>query len=112
LITIFSWIDYFQRLNKLIIEIPLIGAQIKNMKPNTGIITSKIVKSKDFYNKYLALVVSFENGFYLLMNAADKKFEIIFLLPIHESHQPIFQQTYSGKGMYLTIEVDDADKIL
>ena len=36
---------------------------------------------------------------------------ISFLLPEHPSQQPLFHKPFQGQGMYLTIEVDDVDKI-
>lgn len=98
----------------LICSVGLINAQIskvKNMKLNAGIITNKIAESKNFYSKFLGFGTTFENDFYLLMHTPDKKFEISFLLPNHQSQQPLFQDPYSGKGIYLTIEVEDVDKL-
>lgn len=85
---------------------------IKNkMKLNSGIVTSKLVETKKFYTDILGFGVTFENEFYLLLHTPNKEAEISFLLPNHPSQQPLFQQPYTGQGMYLTIEVDDVDKI-
>lgn len=46
-----------------------------------------------------------------MLHTPDKSDEISFLLPNHPSQQPLFQKAFHGKGMYLTIEVDDVDKI-
>ena len=81
------------------------------MKLNAGIITEKIKESKDFYLNILNFGVSFENDFYLLLHTPDKSAEISFLLPKHASQQPLFQDAFQGKGVYLTIEVDDVDQI-
>lgn len=81
------------------------------MKLNAGIVTSKLKESKNFYSKYLGFGVTFENEFYLLMHTPDKTGEISFLLPNHPSQQKIFHEPFNGKGMYLTIEVEDVDKI-
>lgn len=81
------------------------------MKLNAGIVTSRLKESKDFYVKHLGFGVTFENEFYLLMHTPDKTEEISFLLPNHPSQQKIFHEPFNGKGMYLTIEVDDVDKI-
>jgi len=45
------------------------------------------------------------------MHTPDKTDEISFLLPNHPTQQKIFHEPFNGKGMYLTIEVDDVDKI-
>lgn len=84
---------------------------INKMKLNSGIITEKLVETKRFYTETLGFGVTFENEFYLLMHTPNKEAEISFLLPNHPSQQPLFQKPFTGEGMYLTIEVDDADKI-
>lgn len=87
---------------------------IKNkekMKLNAGIITDKIAETKDFYVNVLGFGVTFENQFYLLLHTPQHEAEISFLLPEHPSQQLLFQKPYQGQGMYLTIEVDDVDKV-
>lgn len=79
------------------------------MKLNAGIITEKIQETKDFYSNVLGFGLSFENEFYLLMHTPNNSAEISFLLPNHPSQNPLFQNPYSGKGAYLTIEVEDVD---
>lgn len=81
------------------------------MKLNAGIITTKIAESKTFYTELLNFGVTFENEFYLLLHTPDHSAEISFLLPNHETQQPLFQPAFSGQGIYLTIEVDDVDQI-
>lgn len=81
------------------------------MKLNAGIITNKLAETKEFYSKYLGFGVTFENEFYLLMHTPGKQAELSFLLPNHPSQQSLFHQPFPGQGMYLTIEVDDVDKL-
>jgi len=81
------------------------------MKLNAGIITTKLAESKAFYTNYLGFGVTFENEFYLLLHTPDRGSEISFLLPNHPSQQPFFHKPFRGEGMFLTIEVDDVDKI-
>jgi uncharacterized glyoxalase superfamily protein PhnB len=81
------------------------------MKLNAGIITSKLTETKSFYTQILNFGITFENEFYVLMHTPNKESEISFLLPNHESQQPLFQPAFEGKGVYLTIEVDDVDKV-
>lgn len=81
------------------------------MKLNAGIITARLAESKKFYTEILNFGVSFENEFYLLLHTPDKQAEISFLLPEHASQQPLFKTAFNGKGVYLTIEVDDVDKV-
>ncbi|HEX6427667.1 MAG TPA: VOC family protein, partial [Niastella sp.] len=81
------------------------------MKLNAGIITSKLKETKAFYTEKLGFGTTFENEFYLLMHTPNKEGEISFLLPNHPSQQPLFHKPFQGQGMYLTIEVDDVDKV-
>ncbi len=81
------------------------------MKLNAGIITEKLTETKEFYTNVLGFGVSFENDFYLLMHTPNKSSEISFLKPNHPSQKPIFQSPYNGIGAYLTIEVEEVDKI-
>lgn len=79
------------------------------MKLNTGIITDKLAKTKEFYQNVLQLEISFENDFYLLMHTPDQQTQIAFLLPGHPSQQKLFQPSFTGKGVFLTIDVQDVD---
>ncbi|MCF0062230.1 VOC family protein [Dyadobacter chenwenxiniae] len=81
------------------------------MKLNAGIVTTKIAETKAFYKKTLGFGVTFENEFYLLMHTPGRGAEISFLLPEHPSQQPLFQKPFKGQGMFLTIEVEDVDKL-
>ena len=81
------------------------------MKLNSGIVTSKLVETKKFYTEILGFGVTFENEFYILLHTPNKEAEISFLLPNHPSQEPLFQVPFTGQGMYLTIEVDDVDKV-
>ena len=81
------------------------------MKLNAGIITNKIKESKEFYTQVLGFGVAFENDFYLLLHTPDGKFELSFLLPNHPTQQPMFHAAFEGKGIYLTIEVEDVDAL-
>jgi catechol 2,3-dioxygenase-like lactoylglutathione lyase family enzyme len=90
------------------------SSTIKNqnkMKLNAGVLTTKLAESKSFYTNNLGFGVTFENEFYLLLHTPSHEAEISFLLPRHPSQQPFFQKPFLGQGMYLTIEVDDVDKI-
>lgn len=81
------------------------------MKLNAGVITTKMAETKTFYTNVLGFGVTFENEFYLLLHTPNHQAEISFLLPDHPSQQPLFQKSFQGQGVYLTIEVDDVDKI-
>ncbi len=82
-----------------------------NMKLNAGIITEKLQETKTFYTEVLDFGVSFENDFYLLLHTPNQSAEISFLQPNHPSQKPIFQTAFNGKGVYITIEVENVDKV-
>ncbi|WP_452222823.1 VOC family protein [Lacinutrix chionoecetis] len=81
------------------------------MKLNAGIITEKLRETKKFYTEVLDFGVSFENEFYLLLHTPNQSAEFSFLQPNHPSQNPIFQSAFNGKGVYLTIEVENVDKV-
>lgn len=88
------------------------NAQTTNkMKLNAGIITEKLQETKKFYTEVLDFGVSFENEFYLLLHTPNNSAEISFLQPNHPSQKPIFQSAFCGKGVYLTIEVENVDEV-
>ncbi len=81
------------------------------MQLNAGIITSKLAESKAFYTEQLGFGVTFENDFYLLLHTPNRTAQLSFLLPNHPTQQAIFQPAFQGKGVYLTIEVEDVDAV-
>ena len=83
----------------------------EKMKLNAGIITEKLQETKKFYTEVLDFGVSFENEFYLLLHTPNQSAEISFLQPNHPSQKPIFQSVFNGKGVYLTIEVENVDEV-
>lgn len=80
------------------------------MKLNAGILTAKLAESKTFYTGILGFGVTFENEFYLLLHTPGHTAELSFLLPGHPSQQPLFQPAFTGKGVYLTLEVENVDE--
>lgn len=86
-------------------------SNLEHMKLNAGIITDKIDETREFYTEVLGFGITFENDFYLLLHTPDRSAELGFLLPNHPSQKKIFQAPFQGKGVYLTIEVDDVDDV-
>lgn len=82
-----------------------------NMKMNAGIITPKLSETKEFYTIVLGFTVKFENEWFVLLQTPDGEDMISFLQPGHPSQQPVFQSGFPGKGVYLTIEVEDVDEV-
>jgi catechol 2,3-dioxygenase-like lactoylglutathione lyase family enzyme len=81
------------------------------MKLNAGFITPKLQETKKFYTTVLQMEVVFENEFYLLLKTAGGTDQLSFLLPNHESQQPLFKPAFVGKGAYLTVEVEKVDEV-
>lgn len=99
-------------LTAFVITIGWTNAQTTNkMKLNAGIITQKLQETKKFYTEVLGFGVSFENEFYLLLHTPDQSAEISFLQPNHPSQKPVFRSEFNGKGVYLTIEVENVDEV-
>lgn len=93
------------------VTLPAQESAIKSetMKLNAGIITEKLTETKQFYTSVLDFGVTFENDFYLLLHTSNKSAEIGFLMPDHPSQKPLFRPAFKGKGVFLTIEVEDVD---
>ncbi|MCC5622323.1 VOC family protein [Nostoc sp. CHAB 5715] len=72
-----------------------------------GIVTSKLQESKEFYTKNLEFSVKFENEWFVLLERDGR--ELAFMLPDLEFQNQIFRGEYSGKGLWLTVEVDDVE---
>ncbi|MCK8494371.1 MULTISPECIES: VOC family protein [Spirosoma] len=79
------------------------------MKLNAGIITDKLPETKQFYCNILHFGVTFENEFYVLLHTPNRQAELAFLLPDHPSQQDLFKPSFGGKGVFLTLELDDVD---
>lgn len=88
-----------------------INTKQNHMKLNAGIITGKLAESKAFYTQVLGMEVTFENEFYLLLHTPGHQAAFSFLLPDHPSQQSLFHKPFQGQGLYLTIEVEDVDKM-
>jgi catechol 2,3-dioxygenase-like lactoylglutathione lyase family enzyme len=79
------------------------------MKINAGVITGKLKETKHFYENVMQFGVSFENDFYILMHSRDGETQLAFLEPEHPSQQKIFQTSFSGNGVFITVEIPDVD---
>lgn len=81
------------------------------MRLNAGIITEKHTETKKFYTEILGFGITFENEFYLLFHTPNRKDELAFLLPNHPSQSSLFLNEFNGKGLFLTIEIDNVDEL-
>lgn len=84
---------------------------LNTMKLNAGIITDKFSETKKFYTEILDFGVTFENEFYLLLHTPNHQAELSFLMPNHPTQKPLFKPSFEGKGVYLTLEVKEVDKL-
>lgn len=82
-----------------------------NMKMNAGIITPHLQDTRKFYTEMLGFSVVYESDWFLLLSTPDSSAQISFLQPEHPTQQPLFQEAFAGRGVYLTIEVDDVDAL-
>jgi catechol 2,3-dioxygenase-like lactoylglutathione lyase family enzyme len=64
--------------------------------------------AKVFYSNYFGFDVAFENEWYLHL-VSETGVQVGFLLPNQPSQPPVFQQSYKGKGVIFSFEVDDAE---
>ena len=81
------------------------------MRLNAGILTTKLSETKSFYKENLGFKIKFENEFYLLLKTPNEKDTLSFLLPNHPTQQPFFHKPFLGEGMYLTIQIDNVDRL-
>ena len=80
------------------------------MRLNTGIITDKLEETKSFYVNKLGFTIVWEADWFILLATPNGSDTISFLLPNHPTQElSNFRQPFNGKGVYLTIEVDDVD---
>jgi len=77
------------------------------MRLYTGFITDKLEESKNFYVHNFGLEVQFESDWFVLLKLGDS--ELAFMVPNHPSQRPIFQNQFSGRGAWVTIEVENVD---
>ncbi len=46
---------------------------------------------------------------FVLLHTPNRQAELAFLLPDHPSQQDLFKPSFGGKGVFLTLELDDVD---
>lgn len=81
----------------------------QHMKMNAGIITPHLAATRKFYTEIMGFGIVYESEWFLLLSSPDGSQHLSFLQPQHQSQQPLFQTAFAGKGVYLTVEVDDVD---
>ena len=85
-------------------------AEMENI--TLGIVSNKLIESKEFYVNYLDFEVVFENDWYIHMRAqSEPSFQIAFMQPEHPTQPPIFKPAFGGKGLFYTLEVSDVEAL-
>ncbi len=79
------------------------------MKLTAGVITKKLHESKEFYTSLLNFGITYESDWFLLLHTPDNTAHIGFLTPEHPSQNSIFRPAFEGKGMFITLEVEDVE---
>lgn len=79
------------------------------MKLWTGVVTSKVQESKNFYVRLFGCDVLYEgeDGWFVLLQLGDS--ELGFMKPDLPSQTGIFRREFNGQGMWVAIDVVDAD---
>lgn len=72
------------------------------------ITTDKLTETRDFYCQWLGFEVGFESDWFVWLYApGERPFSLAFMSSDHPSRPP-GPETFSGKGMILTLQVADA----
>jgi catechol 2,3-dioxygenase-like lactoylglutathione lyase family enzyme len=72
------------------------------------IVTDRVRECRDFYTRWLGFQVAFEASWFVyLASGGERPHGIAFMAADHPS-QPPGPETFTGKGMFLTLQVADA----
>lgn len=72
------------------------------------VVTNSLVECRDFYTRQFGFQVVFEASWFVYMTSdGDPSYGVAFMAPDHPS-QPPGPESFSGKGMFLTLQVGDA----
>ncbi|MCW5620583.1 MAG: VOC family protein [Burkholderiales bacterium] len=79
------------------------------MKFWSGVITEKVQESKAFYVRLFGCEVLYEgeDGWVVLLKLGDS--ELGFMKPGLESQAEIFRPAFQGQGMWIVVDVEDAN---
>lgn len=79
------------------------------------IATAAVSEARDFYVEHFGFEVAFDAGWYVQLHGprdgGGAPLELAFMLPDHESLPPSLRRAFDGKGVFLTMEVDDVDAL-
>lgn len=74
------------------------------------VVTDKMAECRDFYVRHFGFEVAFEATWFVYLSAGGgQPYAIAFMTPDHPSRPP-GPEKFDGKGLFLTLQVDDAAK--
>ena len=72
------------------------------------VVTDKLAECREFYTRQLGFRVGFEASWFVYLHSTgDRPRALAFMSSDHPS-QPPGPETFSGRGMFLTLQVADA----
>ncbi|MGH2731509.1 MAG: VOC family protein [Actinomycetota bacterium] len=81
----------------------------------TVIATEAVAESCEFYAKYFGFEIAFEADWYVQLHGqrddGGSPLELAFMRPDAEALPPSLQHACDGKGIFITIEVEDVDSV-
>lgn len=73
------------------------------------IVTPKVIECRDYYRQWLGAEIVFEATWFVLLSLpGGPGHRIAFMTPDHPSSPP-GPDAFSGRGVFLTLQVDDAN---
>jgi uncharacterized glyoxalase superfamily protein PhnB len=82
--------------------------QLQSFYPIIVVDPAKIVACRDFYVQYFGFEVIFQASWFVyLSTGANSSQGLAFMASDHPSHPP-GPETFNGRGMFMTLQVDDA----
>lgn len=87
--------------------------EIKMIIPNSAFpvfIVKNLSKAKTFYESNFDFKVAFKNEWYLHL-VSNSGIQVAFMLPDQKTQPDFFRQSYTGKGVIFSLEVNDADSV-
>ncbi|MDP2218152.1 MAG: VOC family protein [Methanolobus sp.] len=79
--------------------------KIKRLFPIS--VTPNIKECKEFYTRFFSFEVVFEADWYIHLRN-ESEVEIAFMMPNLQNQPDFLHEVFSGKGVVLSFEVDDA----
>jgi catechol 2,3-dioxygenase-like lactoylglutathione lyase family enzyme len=72
------------------------------------VVTDKLSECRDFYTRALGFDVVFEASWFVYLSSPGERSAGIAFMAAHHPSQPPGPETFSGRGMFFTLQVADA----